>query len=54
MMNQQQNTNPIEEVSTPDVKKINLDSNHDPDKTKKRLQKKLANKKQAAVIKKED
>jgi len=55
MMGQNENSgsNPIEELFDHDVKKIAVDSKHDPNKTKQRLQKKLAEKK-ASVIKKVD
>ena len=52
--NSDSGSNPIEELLDPNVKKISVDSKHDPNKTKQRLQKKLADKKKAAVIKKED
>ena len=51
--NSDSGSNPIEELLDPNVKKISVDSKHDPNKIKQRLQKKLPIKK-AAVIKKED
>lgn len=52
--NTETNSNPIQEILDPNVKKISVDTKHDPNKTKQRLQKKLADKKKAAVVKKED
>ena len=50
--NSDSGSNTIEEILDPNVKKIAVDSKHDPNKTKQRLQKKLEDKKKA-IIKKE-